>query len=248
MWLLALTLLFGPTPATADERAEVTLPKGLYEPFFRDQGEREKVIGPLAMDRDAVTNADFRNFVKANPQWRRSRVKRLFADDRYLNHWTGDLNFPKGSARHPVTHVSWFAARKYCEFEGKRLPTIAEWEYAADGLDPKNLEIVLQWYGDLKAKLQNVDRAAVNSRGMRGMHGQAWEWVEDFASVIMAGDSRSSNDTDKSMFCGAGSLKAKDPAQYATFMRFAHRSSLKAAITGATLGFRCVRDLERNEK
>lgn len=246
MFFLTLAFLIGSfAPAWSDGRAEVIQPKGLYEPFFRDQGENEKTVGPFVIDRDSVTNAEFQDFVKSNPQWRRSRVKRIFAEDRYLNHWTSDLSFPAGSARFPVTNVSWFAARKYCESIGRRLPNIAEWEYAADGRDPKNLEIVLRWYGDLKSELRDVRRSPVNSRGVRGMHGHVWEWVEDFASVIMAGDSRSNGDTDKSMFCGAGSLRAKDPAQYATFMRFAHRSSLKAAMTGATLGFRCVRDLNR---
>lgn len=241
-WTLALFCGLLSSVAFADRR-EVLQSKAIYQPFFRDQGEAERALAPFAIDYDSVTNAEFREFLRQNPQWRRSKIKRLFAEERYLNHWTGDLSFREGTARHPVTNVSWFAARKYCESIGRRLPTIPEWEYSADGNDPKNLEIVLQWYGNLKVALFEVSQGAVNARGVRGMHGNVWEWVEDFASVILAGDSRSGNETDKSLFCGAGSLRAKDPAQYATFMRFAHRSSLRASMVGATLGFRCARGL-----
>jgi len=243
MWMIAVALIMVSVSSAGAAETETLLSRGVYEPFFRDNGEKGSVIGPLAIDRDPVTNSEFLTFVKTHPQWRRSKIKGLFAEDRYLAHWPADLSFPPKAGRQPVTNVSWFAARKFCEARGRRLPTIAEWEYAADAQNPENLQIVLEWYGDPQARLGDVARRPVNARGVRGMHGHIWEWVEDFSAVIMAGDSRSSNETDRSMFCGAGALRAKDPAQYATFMRFAHRSSLKAKMTGTTLGFRCVRDI-----
>lgn len=64
-----------------------------------------------ALDILPVTIGDFLDFVRANPRWRRSNVKRIFADESYLNNWTGDLepgtNMPSNA---PVTFVSWSKA------------------------------------------------------------------------------------------------------------------------------------------
>ncbi|MEK6555753.1 MAG: SUMF1/EgtB/PvdO family nonheme iron enzyme, partial [Bdellovibrionota bacterium] len=150
----------------------------------------------------------------------------------------------KEKALLPVTNVSWFVARKFCESSNKRLLTTAEWEYVSNAQDSAVLGTVLEWYGKTNDTLKPVTQAKANAFGIVGMHGLIWEWVEDYSSAIMANDSRSSNEISSAMFCGSGSLKAKDPSQYATFMRFAHRSSLKADSTGRNLGFRCVRNAQ----
>jgi formylglycine-generating enzyme required for sulfatase activity len=49
----------------------------------------------------------------------------------------------------------------------------------------------------------------------------------------------------KNLYCAAGSLKAVDKEDYASFMRFAFRESLKAAYTVRNLGFRCAMDIEK---
>jgi formylglycine-generating enzyme len=236
--VLFVNNLFGMNQANA--APEVMVPRALYRPFFREKDEPDRILGPIWIDREPVTNQQYREFVKRNPEWRKSQVPKIFSAPTYLQSWRSDLEFPKGSSNHPVTEITWFAARKFCEEQGKRLPTVEEWEFSADGQNPKSIELILSWYGTSN-KLSNVRSAPFNSLGVRGMHGLIWEWVEDFNSVIMAGDSRDSNDTSANLFCGAGALKAKDPAQYATFMRFAYRSSLKANYTGNVLGFRCVR-------
>lgn len=240
-----LAIMTGALIATAEE-AQVRVKSGTYVPFFRDEGEKDQQIEPLLIDLYPVTNGDYLNFVKKNPEWRKSKVKGLFAGQGYLEHWPADLEVHAAIRRRPVTNVSWFAARKYCESLGMRLLNTAEWEYASDAQAAENLNLILEWYAK-PGDLLDVKTSKVNSFGIKGMHGLVWEWVEDFSSAIVAGDSRSTNETSKSMFCGSGSLKAKDPAQYATFMRFAFRSSLKANSTGRNLGFRCARSAQKGE-
>jgi formylglycine-generating enzyme len=226
------------SPASPDM---VFVKGGSYEPFFREKGEGPVVVGDLLVDKDPVTNEKFSKFVKAHPRWKRSRVPSIFAAKTYLESWSGDEAYGASAKNQPVTSVSWFAARAYCASAGKRLLTVDEWEWVSDAQNPDNLQLILEWYSKPGRAPMAVTKASVNKHGLRGMHGLVWEWVEDFSSVIIAGDSRDANDTKAGLFCGAGSLMSKDPSQYATFMRYAHRSSLQAAYVGNSLGFRCAR-------
>lgn len=219
----------------------VKIPKQVYEPVFRDPGEADTIVGPLLVDETPVTNQEFLAFIKRHPQLVRSKIPRLYADDAYLAHWTGDTTFSKSEAQFPVIHVSWFMARKYCAAQGKRLPTIAEWEVASDAQNPKIEAKILQWYSKPGSKLRKVGGEPGNKFGVKNAHGLIWEWVDNFSETIMSGDSRGGSPTD-SLFCGGAALKAKDPKLYAAFMRFAFRSSLTAKYTSANLGFRCVKD------
>ena len=236
--LLLALLMLGWREARAV--GEIALPKASFTPFFKEKGEGNTSVGPLTLDRDAVTNAEFADFLRAQPQWRRANIKPIFASEGYLAHWIGDAP-SREIAGHPVVNVSWFAARKYCQWQGKRLPTTAEWEYASDAQSPESLAIIMNWYAEPAGRLRDVASGAVNRYGARGMHGLVWEWVEDFSTSIVSGDSRNGNDTKGSMFCGSGALGAKDPAAYGTFMRYAFRSSITASYVGSSLGFRCVK-------
>ena len=106
---------------------------GYYTPLFRQKGNSEKeFVKPFYMDIHAVTNEQFLRFVKANPEWSRSKVKNIFADESYLKDWQSDFNPGKNvNPSAPVTYVSWFAAKAYSKWVGKRLPTLAEWEFVA---------------------------------------------------------------------------------------------------------------------
>lgn len=229
------------TFSTAVAGKEIKLTKEVYVPVFRDPGEIDIMVGPLLVDATPVTNQEFLAFIKAQPQFSRSKIPPLFADDGYLSHWTSDTTFTKSQANFPVIHVSWFAARKYCAAQGKRLPTIAEWEVASDAQNPKIESKILEWYAKPGSKLRSVGREPENKFGIKDAHGLIWEWVDNFSEAIMSGDSRGGSSTD-SLFCGGTALKAKDPRLYATFMRFAFRSSLTAKYDSANLGFRCVKD------
>lgn len=218
----------------------ILIGKGVYAPFFREKGEKDKELSAFRIDSAPVTNEDFYNFVQKNPNWSKKEIPQIFADIDYLSQW-GKENKPKEIEwRQPVTQVSWFAARAFCDFQKGRLALLEEWEYAADAMLKDNLDIILKWYSQPNGILNQVKQNKPNKYGLYDMHGLIWEWVEDFSAVIISGDSRSSNETNKALFCGSGSMNAARPEEYATFMRFAYRNSLKASYTQRNLGFRCV--------
>lgn len=233
------------------EKKMVTVKGGWYQPFFITKSDKPIKVLPFKMDETAVTNAEFLEFVKANPSWRRSKVSRLFADTNYLRHWESDLSIGeknKNIYNSPVVNVSWFAANAYAKWKGKRLPTVEEWEIAGNGA-PKNIkfnsltEFILNWYKRPNpAVLPNIKSTYQNEYGLYDMHGLVWEWTFNFNSFISTGDSRGNTEDLVKAFCAGGSINVKDNSDYAGYLRFSYRGSLKGKFCIANLGFRCVKN------
>jgi len=232
------------------------VPGGTYEPFFARKSTKEGVdllipeiikVKPFWLDRTAVTNDQFLAFVITHPEWRKSAARPIFAEAHYLDRWPNDASWGEaGAANKPVTGVSWFAAEAYCEAKGLTLPTTDQWEYAlADkGRNAAKVrESILDWYSRPNpTTLPGVDASEPNGFEISGLVGVVWEWTEDFSAAMAGPELRNSGGKNKDLFCGGASLGAKDASDYAAFMRYSFRASLKATYTTPNLGFRCAKE------
>jgi len=224
----------------------VEIAGGTYKPILGKGKDTE--VNSFFIDDTAVTNSDYAKFVVKNPKWKKGKVPALFADDNYLKHWKKPSAFNDSTLGNaPVVNVSWFAAAAYCDSLGKRLPTVDEWEYLAQFGSENSTEsvntFILDWYSKpSQKKSQPVKSTFKNKFGVWDVHGLIWEWNFDFNTAFVTGESRGDSALEKSMFCGSGSIGAANPNDYATFMRFAFRSSLKGNYTVGNLGFRCAKD------
>jgi sulfatase modifying factor 1 len=255
--VLALAVSFGPAGLSADpaETSMATVPAGVHRPLFRSDNEPKEIpVKAFLLDRFPVSNGEFLEFVRANPKWQRSRAKRLFVDESYLTHWAGDLDLGTTPqiATQPVTHISWFAAKAYCAWKNKRLPTTTEWELVAgtgfasrDGaVEPEYVAALHRWYSTPTPEtLPSVGTGRANLFGIHDLHGLVWEWTADFNSSLLTGDARGDSGLERQLFCGAGAQGASDRANFPAFMRYGFRSSLKAGYSVHNLGFRCAKDL-----
>ena len=237
--------------AAVAEVPMVRIEGGSYTRPLEKSGQNRQVA-TFFLDVRQVTNAEFLSFVSRHPEWQRSRVNRLFADSSYLRHWAGDAELgPSAPADAPVTNVSWFAARAFLKDQGKRLPSLDEWEFAARAderrsdatADPEFRKRILAWYSKPALQvLPSADSMSANFYGVHGMHGLVWEWTSNFVASMTGGESRSDGSPDGPLFCGGAATDPNQAIEYADFMRVAFRSSLQGTFCLGGLGFRGAKD------
>jgi formylglycine-generating enzyme required for sulfatase activity len=234
------------TAAGAGEVAQ--LPAGHFAPLFGlDVGQTSFRVAAFALDVRPVSRAEFGAFLAVNPAWRPGRVRSTLADERFLTQV--DL---ERHPRWPVTQVSYFAARAYCQWKGGRLPTTLEWEYAAAAdetrrdasREPDFAQRILDWYGQpIRPDDLEQPGSPRNVYGLEALHGLVWEWTDDFNALFTSADDRQPGVLDPKFTCGGGATGSARREDYAAFMRYALRSSLTARATLPRLGFRCAYDL-----
>ena len=242
----------------------VLIPSGSFEmgseDALGDSNERPVHtvhLDAFYMDKYEVTNAQFKAFVDANPHWQKNNIKDKFHDGDYLHDWNGN-NYPSGEANHPVVYVSWYAAMAYAEWAGKRLPTEAEWEYAArGGLAGKKYP-----WGDDEPTAADanydghvddttpVGRYSDNGYGLYDMAGNVWEWCLDacdFDFYAASDNSRNpiaGGEVDNFTTIPTNSFRVLRGGSWynsAQCLRVADRAWGTPTYTSDDFGFRCVR-------
>ncbi len=217
---------------------------GSFRPFDLKKEQRAVQVKAFYLDTYPVTSGEFAAFLQKTPAWQRANVPAIKADQGYLK----NVDVSNLQSRTVMTQVSWYAARAYCRAQDKRLPTLYEWEYAATyrkwDARPEVNNRILAWFGKPNELTNDtpVGTGLVSPQGIHDLHGLIWEWVDDFNSSSVTGDSRADTDTESNLFCGASSLSGSDLRNYATYMRYGMRASLKGNYTGHNLGFRCAKD------
>jgi formylglycine-generating enzyme required for sulfatase activity len=187
-----------------------------------------------------VTNRQFKVFLEQSgyqPKWPRN----------FLRHWF-NRSFPEEKGRHPVVWVSMQDAEAYARWAGKRLPTEAEWQRAAQGKDGR----IWPWgnlYDAGKANMDSEGTKPVGSYpegaspdGCFDMVGNVWEWTDSLASdgyhyfSWLRGGSYYHAKASRWYMQGG-------PVTNLQRTKFWHMTP--ALNRCATLGFRCVKDVEK---
>ena len=274
--LVLVAGLLGELP-TKPETPEgmVLIPAGSFEMGSEDEEALNTAqpvhtvhLDAFYMDVYEVTNAQFKVFVDANPQWQKDNIEDRFSGGSYrsyLRDWSGN-DYPVGKTDHPVVYVSWYAAMAYAEWAGKRLPTEAEWEYAArGGLAGQKYP----WgntitdadanYGSNVYDTTPVGAYAANGYGLYDMAGNVWEWCLDASDRDFYAVSENSRNpiaggrgiqelrenfttipTDLARVTRGGGWAS--PAQY---MHVAFRAGNAPSLPHDTNGFRCAKAVTR---
>jgi len=212
----------------------ISIPGGEFQ-MGRDDGnvyERpaHKIqVKPFYIDHYEVTNDEYAKFVRLT---RRNPPA----------HWR-EGQYENGEARLPVVNVTWYEARAFCEWAGKRLPVESEWEYAARGRDNRLYPYGNEWKPRFSnARETGLDKPqAVGSYpegdstfGVADLAGNVAEWTE--TEYLPYPGSQARRDDGHRIIRGGG-FRVPAREQTAT-ERFFDRPSASYDF----VGFRCAKD------
>ncbi len=221
--------------------------------WFADETPRHQVqVEPFWMDQHEVTNRQFKAFVQATGYQAEGNWQAFASDDRL---------------DHPVVNVSWNDAAAYAAWAGKRLPTEAEWEFAARGgkkvkwfpwgNEPNPQMANYRFQGETflaglirLAGLRKIATKVVksypsNGYGLYDMCGNVWEWCQDdyqpyAGGPVQEGMYKTTENGQPFKVIRGGSWDTPN----AVFIRITNRNALAPSQFRWDVGFRCVKSVK----
>jgi len=211
----------------------VLVPGGVIKMGRNDGDEYEKPVhevrvSPFLIDRTEVTNEEYQRFVLATGQ-------------KAPSHWSNGLH-PSGQGKLPVVNVSWDDARGYAIWLQKRLPTEAEWEFAARGTDGR----IFPWGNEWNDSFANTARGregkllpvgsfpnGASPYGLLDMSGNVWEWTAD----NMVYESKGAGRAEGKVIRGGAYDVTRERATTT------YRGAVQPERGYEKTGFRCVQDI-----
>lgn len=217
------------------------------EGYHNEKPQRKVYLDSYYIDKFEVTNVQYREFMRATGH----KSPRDWSD-----YDTSRLN-------HPVVGVSWYDAVAYAEWAGKRLPTEAEWEKAARGIDGRkypwgnippdsggryraNYKVGKYGAADGYSTTSPVDSfpLGASSYGVMDMAGNVWEWCADWYDSGYYRKAPTKNppgpSSGKHRVLRGGAWLNDDTS----YLRCAVRGWHAPTLTFNYVGFRCVKDLK----
>ena len=230
-------------------RYAVSFP-GVFEDEVPDHAV---TVGDFRMDRYEVTNTRFSEFVERHPEWTRAQMPPQLHNGHYLEHWK-DGKPPSAKADHPVAYVTWHAAQAFCLWAGGRLPTEAEWEYAARagrdqefpwGNEPPSVQRANYSAGGVN-DTRPVGSYPPNPLGLYDMAGNVWEFTLDAWQSGYSAEPRTDPvvggaiPSDLRTVQGRRALRGASFGGGAVNLRTRWRDSHEVSNAVAFVGFRCA--------
>ena len=251
----------------------VYVPAGQFEMGSEEGRSYEQPVHTVSLDafwldQTEVTNAQFATFMndRGNQTEGGATWLDLEAETCLIERASDEYRPLSGYADHPVIEVSWYGAVSYCEWAGGRLPTAAEWEYAARGPDGSRYPWGDEF--DLDCSRGNFDDetdvdddvvpggagcdgydrtapvgsfpAGASWCGAEGMAGNVMEWASDWSDIDYYGRSPSENPTGPP----DGDARVVRGGSWASGQDYARSASRSGRVPDgrqSILGFRCAR-------
>jgi iron(II)-dependent oxidoreductase len=212
---------------------------GLWLPYDNTESPQRRIwLDRYAIDREEVSVANYLRWLVAQPDARALDLSEI----------------DSGMGERPMVGVTWHEADRYCHAMGKRLPTEAEWEKAARGVDgrlfpwgedpPDERRAVFSRSDAGLGALAAVESLAAGASpyGVLNMAGNAAEWVADWsgidAYVVMAERNPTGPARGRYRVVRGGSWRSEP-----VMLRAATRNAASPETRRDTIGFRCASDL-----
>ncbi|MFO7741282.1 MAG: formylglycine-generating enzyme family protein [Anaerolineae bacterium] len=250
--VIVVRLLLDPPSPTSPSSQMVFVPAGEFTMGspngHPDESPAHQVyLEAFYIDRYEVTNEQYLQFFRSGTELCEDHICLDTKADNpgsHIIYQDGRYTVETGYEQHPVTLVSWHGAQSYCEQQGKRLPTEAEWEKSAHGLEAR----MYPW-GDrldpvrLNAGCRVGDTTPVGSYpggtspyGVYDLAGNVWEWTADWYRAYPGSSYDSSFFGEKYKVVRGGSWNHPDTDARTTLRDLAHPARRVHVV-----GFRCAR-------